>query len=58
MVVRDGGALQFAPPLKLSDYEFEIERPAPGSGEHTDEILREAGYASTEIAKLRAAAVI
>jgi alpha-methylacyl-CoA racemase len=58
MFVRNDGALQFAPPLKLSEYEFEVERPAPRAGEHTDEILREAGYAPVEIESLRNAAVI
>jgi crotonobetainyl-CoA:carnitine CoA-transferase CaiB-like acyl-CoA transferase len=58
MVSRVGGTLQFAPPLKMSDYEFSVERPAPAAGEHTDEILREAGYASADIARLRGAGVI
>ncbi len=31
-----------------------IRLPAPGLGEHTDEILAEAGYSATEIAELRA----
>ncbi|MFI4947401.1 MAG: CaiB/BaiF CoA transferase family protein [Alphaproteobacteria bacterium] len=31
-----------------------IRRPAPGLGEHTDEILAEAGYSAAEIAALRA----
>ena len=47
-VVEDGaelveGALQFAPPLKLSEFDFAVERAAPDAGEHTDEILREIG---------------
>ncbi|HEX7791144.1 MAG TPA: CaiB/BaiF CoA-transferase family protein, partial [Afipia sp.] len=29
MVVRDAADLQFAPPLKMSDYEFTIDRPYP-----------------------------
>ena len=58
MVIRDGGPLQFAPPLKMSDYEFTVERPAPGAGQHTDEILREAGYTGTEIEGLRTTGVI
>ncbi|HEX7811097.1 MAG TPA: CoA transferase, partial [Burkholderiales bacterium] len=58
MVVREGGALQFAPPLKMSEYEFAVERRAPAAGEHTDEILREAGYSSAEIETLRGAAVV
>jgi crotonobetainyl-CoA:carnitine CoA-transferase CaiB-like acyl-CoA transferase len=33
-------------------------RPPPGSGEHTDAILREAGFDDAEIARLRAASTI
>ncbi len=58
MVSRDNGALQFAPPLKMSDYTFEVERPAPDAGQHTEEILREAGYASADIDMFRASRVI
>lgn len=58
MVVRDTDALQFAPPWKISDYAFAVERPAPDAGQHSDEILREAGYTSADIARLRGAAVI
>jgi crotonobetainyl-CoA:carnitine CoA-transferase CaiB-like acyl-CoA transferase len=58
MFVRDGGALQFAPPLRMSEYEFGVERPAPGAGEHTGEILGEAGYSPAEITALRAARVV
>ncbi len=58
MVLREDGALQFAPPLKMSEYAFSVERRAPEAGEHTDEILREAGYSSAEIGALRASAVV
>ncbi len=58
MISREGGALQFAPPLKMSGYEFSVERRAPGAGEHTDEILREAGYSSAQIEALHRAAVV
>ncbi len=58
MVVRNGDLLQFSPPLKMSEYEFAVERPAPAPGEHSDQILREAGYADVAIGKLRAARVI
>ena len=58
MVSRDNGVLQFAPPQKMSDYTFEIERPAPDAGQHADEILREAGYASADIDMFRVARVI
>ncbi len=58
MISREGGALQFAPPLKMSDYEFSVERRAPEAGEHTDEILRGAGYTEAGILELRAAGVV
>lgn len=50
--VRDGST-QLAFPVKFSEFEFEIERPAPARGEHTDEVLREAGYGKAEIDALR-----
>ena len=58
MIVAREGLTQFAPPLKFSEFEFEISRPAPGPGEHTDEILREAGYGGAEIESLRKSGVI
>ncbi|MEX0960630.1 MAG: CaiB/BaiF CoA-transferase family protein [Burkholderiales bacterium] len=53
-----GEALQFAPPLRMSDWNFEIERHAPQAGEHTDEILQEAGYGTQDIAAMRTAGVV
>jgi alpha-methylacyl-CoA racemase len=53
-----GPVTQFAPPLKISEFEFAVERQAPAPGEHSDEILREAGYAAEEILLLRNAGVI
>jgi alpha-methylacyl-CoA racemase len=58
MVSRAGGTLQFGPPLKMSEYEFAVDRPAPEAGQHTEEILRDVGYASADISRLRAAGVI
>ena len=58
MVSRDGGTLQFAPPLKMSEYEFTVGRVAPAAGQHSDEILQEAGYTSAQIDSLRSAGVI
>ena len=39
-------------PVKLSDTPGSIRRPAPLLGEHTAEVLREAGFSDAEIAAL------
>ena len=58
MVVEENGAPHVALPVKFSDFEFTIERPAPRAGEHSEEVLREAGYDAVEIEALRSKAVI
>jgi len=58
MVLREDGLTQFAPPLKLSEYEFSVRLPAPKVGEHNAEILRAAGYTDAEIVALVAAGVV
>ena len=58
MVVEADGIPQLAPPLKMSGYEFSVERPAPAPGEHSEEILRAAGYEPADIASLRESGII
>ena len=54
----DGDVTQFAFPIKFSDFEFSIDRPAPLHGEHTDEVLASLGYDGAEIERLRAMDVV
>jgi crotonobetainyl-CoA:carnitine CoA-transferase CaiB-like acyl-CoA transferase len=46
------GIRQYAPPFRLSGHAFAIARPAPAQGEHSAEILREAGFSAEEISSL------
>jgi crotonobetainyl-CoA:carnitine CoA-transferase CaiB-like acyl-CoA transferase len=45
-------------PIKLSDAPVETRRKSPAIGEHTAEILREAGYTDKDIAGLRDAKAV
>jgi crotonobetainyl-CoA:carnitine CoA-transferase CaiB-like acyl-CoA transferase len=45
-------------PLKLVGDEIPPARPAPGLGEHTDDVLREAGLTADEIAGLRSVGAV
>ena len=54
----DGPVTQYAFPIKFSEFEFSIEREAPLAGEHSEEILTEAGFSTVRIAQLRANGVI
>jgi crotonobetainyl-CoA:carnitine CoA-transferase CaiB-like acyl-CoA transferase len=47
-----------APPTKFSDMDFEVRRPAPWVGQHTAEVLREAGLTDERIAELFKADVL
>jgi crotonobetainyl-CoA:carnitine CoA-transferase CaiB-like acyl-CoA transferase len=38
------GARQYAPPFQMSPSSFAVHRAAPRHGEHSDEVLREAGF--------------
>jgi len=53
MVVRGpDGARQYAPPFKLEPAAFAASRNAPLQGEHTREILQDAGYSEVAIDRL------
>ena len=39
-------------PMQFDDERITIRRPAPGIGEHTEEVLAEAGFSDDEIAAL------
>jgi crotonobetainyl-CoA:carnitine CoA-transferase CaiB-like acyl-CoA transferase len=45
-------------PIRLAGTPATYRRPAPGYGEHTDEVLGDAGFGSEHIAALRAAGAI
>jgi alpha-methylacyl-CoA racemase len=47
-----GAVRQLGLPVKLSRTPGDPTRPAPAFGEHTDEVLREAGYSEEEIAAM------
>lgn len=57
-VFEAGGLRQFAPPMKLSEFDFTVDRPAPKVGEHSAQILAEAGFQPADIARFRDAGVI
>ena len=48
-----GTVRQLGVPVKMSRTPGDPTRPAPAFGEHTDEVLREAGYSDEEIAAMR-----
>jgi len=50
--------LQLGQPVKMSGFEPGAPRSAPQPGEHTDEVLREAGFNDGELAGLRAAGAV
>jgi crotonobetainyl-CoA:carnitine CoA-transferase CaiB-like acyl-CoA transferase len=58
MIFSEDGMPRLAFPVKFSEFEFGAERPAPARGEHTEEILREAGYGDAEVEALRKSGAI
>ena len=53
-----GRLTQFALPIKMSDFEFSIDRPAPHRGEHSIDILTALGYSEERLAQLKEKGVI
>lgn len=47
-----GRMAHVASPVKMSGFQFAIHRQAPLPGEHTAQILREAGYSDADLASL------
>ncbi len=50
--------LQFALPLKFSNFDFKAEMPAPLHGEHTEQELLAIGYSKSEIEHLKKSKII
>jgi crotonobetainyl-CoA:carnitine CoA-transferase CaiB-like acyl-CoA transferase len=49
---------QLGPPIKLSRTPASVRQPGPALGEHTHDVLREAGYSDEEIAGLEQAGAV
>jgi len=58
MVINRHGYLEYAFPLKFSDFEFEVYREPPGHGEHTQEVMTELGYSRAEMGAAKATGAI
>ncbi|MEW6442296.1 MAG: CaiB/BaiF CoA-transferase family protein [bacterium] len=54
----EGRIRQLGFPIKFSDSAFEVRRPPPMWGEHTEEVLKELSYTNDEIKRLREKGVI
>jgi crotonobetainyl-CoA:carnitine CoA-transferase CaiB-like acyl-CoA transferase len=58
MVTEVAGVRQFAPPVRLSEFEPAAFAPAPSAGADSDRVLAQLGIDADEIDRLRAAGVI
>jgi crotonobetainyl-CoA:carnitine CoA-transferase CaiB-like acyl-CoA transferase len=50
--------VQFGSPVQMTDFDFAIRYPAPTQGQHTTEILLQAGYTPDEVDALMAQGTI
>jgi crotonobetainyl-CoA:carnitine CoA-transferase CaiB-like acyl-CoA transferase len=53
-----GPIKQMGPPFRFSATPVKAQRPGPGLGQHTDEVLSELGYSAERIAELRATGAV
>lgn len=44
--------VQLACPVQMTGFQFEVRHPAPGPGQHTGDVLRQAGYSADEVQAL------
>ena len=58
MVLQEDGLTQFAPPLKMSEFDFAVRQPAPAAGQHNAAILAAAGYSPAEMEQLAASGAL
>ena len=58
MVLDAPGGAALASPVQMSGHAFEVRWPAPRPGEHSDELLAEAGYSAEQLVALRASGAV
>jgi crotonobetainyl-CoA:carnitine CoA-transferase CaiB-like acyl-CoA transferase len=58
MFIEADGMIQYAPPFRISGWDFAVERLAPKTSEHTAEVLSDLGYSNEEIAVLRQSRIV
>ena len=54
----DGSSMTVNSPIWIAGQEKVAPQPAPAVGEHSDAVLRDAGYTDSEVQALRAEGVI
>jgi crotonobetainyl-CoA:carnitine CoA-transferase CaiB-like acyl-CoA transferase len=56
--VSSGRVTQLGSPVRMSEFAFEVRCPAPQAGQHTREVLRQAGWAEDDIDGLMARNIV